>query len=198
MWRGARSGTRESLGVTLSSPEGPSPPVSPKSLMSSGPTGTSPAFDLVPSPASGGCGKRDMRIIGGRPAEEKMWPWQVSLSVDGKHICGGSIIGPQWVLTAAHCIFGHKDYVVKMGDTLVFNDTKDTTLATVRDIVVHNSFELTHLRFDIALILLDFSVSYTSSIQPICLPIKPYEVKSGTPCWVTGWGRYRRDALLEL
>lgn len=89
--------------------------------------------------------------------------------------------------------YRHKDYVVKMGDTLVLNDTKDTTLATVRDIVVHNSFELTHLRFDIALILLDFSVSYTSSIQPICLPIKSYEVKSGTSCWVTGWGRYRRD-----
>ncbi|XP_043742441.1 serine protease 44-like isoform X3 [Cervus elaphus] len=54
----------------------------------------------------GACGHRKMRIIGGMPAPERKWPWQVSLRINNEHVCGGSLIAPQWILTAAHCIFG--------------------------------------------------------------------------------------------
>jgi secreted trypsin-like serine protease len=46
-------------------------------------------------------------IVGGTPAPEGKYPYQVRLyesMEDDKGHCGGSLIAPQWVLTAAHCV----------------------------------------------------------------------------------------------
>jgi len=50
------------------------------------------------------------RVIGGEVAEAGAWPWQVALLINGQgrtadaQFCGGTMLLPQWVLTAAHCI----------------------------------------------------------------------------------------------
>ena len=49
------------------------------------------------------------RIIGGKYAKEGDAPWMVSLYYTknltwGAHICGGTLIGPSTVITAAHCV----------------------------------------------------------------------------------------------
>ena len=44
------------------------------------------------------------RIINGKNVKKHAWPYQVSLRLRGRHICGGSLIRRDWVLTAAHCI----------------------------------------------------------------------------------------------
>jgi secreted trypsin-like serine protease len=44
-------------------------------------------------------------IIGGSKATEE-YPWMVSLQRNGEHECGGALVRPSWVLTAAHCIDG--------------------------------------------------------------------------------------------
>ena len=44
------------------------------------------------------------QIIGGVEAIPGEFPWIVSLRLGGQHICGGTLIANNWVLTAAHCV----------------------------------------------------------------------------------------------
>ncbi|CAM5117229.1 unnamed protein product, partial [Eretmochelys imbricata] len=62
-----------------------------------------------------GCGVRGVgqsrfigRVFRGEQAEEKQWPWQVSLKFKDKNQHnrgGGSIVAPSWILTAAHNVW---------------------------------------------------------------------------------------------
>lgn len=53
-----------------------------------------------------GCGQKPFlsRVVNGENAPQHAWPWQISLRVNGRHICGGSLIARNWVVTAAHCV----------------------------------------------------------------------------------------------
>ncbi len=44
------------------------------------------------------------RIIVGENAVQGSWSWAISLPYYGSHICGGSVLSPIFILTAAHCI----------------------------------------------------------------------------------------------
>lgn len=43
------------------------------------------------------------RIVGGNETTIELFPWQVSLQLNARHVCGGAIISSLWILSAAHC-----------------------------------------------------------------------------------------------
>ena len=83
-------------------------------------------------------------IVGGHEAEPGAWPWQVALINTGGHpyddlYCGGSLINPNWVVTAAHCAAGAMpdDIQVLAGiHNLVTADPGFTRL-NVANIIIH-------------------------------------------------------------
>lgn len=55
------------------------------------------------------------RIVGGTPARIQDFPYIVSIQIYNQHICGGSIIKPDMILTAAHCVTAKYQYMIKAG-----------------------------------------------------------------------------------
>ena len=47
--------------------------------------------------------------MGGEESIPGSWPYTVSIQRDGQFICGGTIIDPEWVITAGHCVYGYDE-----------------------------------------------------------------------------------------
>lgn len=55
------------------------------------------------------------QIIGGSAALRGQFPWQVAVHIDGRALCGGSLILTNWVVTAAHCTYQKTNFSVRIG-----------------------------------------------------------------------------------
>ncbi|XP_027693323.1 plasma kallikrein-like isoform X2 [Vombatus ursinus] len=148
---------------------------------------------MCKTPSISVCAKRaSTRIVGGAGSSSQEWPWQASLQVKLRtqsHACGGSVIGNQWVVTAAHCFDDLPSPDIWRIYTGILNQSEiqaATPFFRPRKIIIHPQYKISETRHDIALIKLEAAMNFTDFQKPICLPSKedmPY-----TTCWVTGWG----------
>jgi len=149
----------------------------------------------------------EAQIIGGTLAAPGEYPWQVELnmwsSVTTGYLCGGSLVDPEWVLTAAHCVtksngslFALADIDVYAGEYLIEPPyTFGSQYRYAIQVIRHPSYNDTTLNNDVALIKLSSPVDIGDGINPpdsktAIIPLVPANVGSltGVNARVTGWG----------
>src|SRR5262249_27210520 len=127
------------------------------------------------------------RIVGGVDTTIRQHPWQVALQIrNGKGwlLCGGSLIAPRWVVTAAHCFsqaMGPGDVKIKAGAT---NYMSEGTWTEVERIVLHDGYDAHSHENDIALIKL----GALTSGRTIRLALATETLREMQSLEVTGWG----------
>ncbi|XP_070208669.1 transmembrane protease serine 2-like isoform X2 [Littorina saxatilis] len=154
------------------------------------------------------CGERKVAFLqsfvaGGQIVPPGKWPWVVSLVYLGKAICGGTLLDNRWVLTAAHCITQaatgydltatpfYFDVIVGSTHKLGQSATGSPYRIRVDQVVLHPNLTQTSYGvadWDIALIRMSVTVTFTDFIQPLCLPHKGQGLPVTSLCYLAGWG----------
>jgi secreted trypsin-like serine protease len=125
-----------------------------------------------------GCSRNNVdinsRIVGSETVAYRSWGWAVSVrdSYD-MHICGGTILSKNFILTAAHCFQKVSEeylpYSVAVGVDSLLSTTGQIRIVSA--IIIHPEWNLTSKENDIAILKLNTSISMNDiNIAKICLP----------------------------
>ncbi|KAI9559289.1 hypothetical protein GHT06_016078 [Daphnia sinensis] len=139
-----------------------------------------------------GNGTEDIdQIVGGSQANPGEFPFMAALRYNGAFFCGGTLIAPSFILTAAHCLVN-----VPASSTSSLQVTLNTLAAgggagaevrTIRRFVLHPSYNTVTKQNDIAIMALNAPVN---NVAPVPLPFfsdagTSYEGQSTV---IAGWG----------
>ena len=138
-----------------------------------------------------------VRIVNGVEAVRGETPWMVSLQTSsGFHFCGGSLISPNEVLTAAHCVeSGSPSHVVIGAHNIISGDDWGVSeTIDVRESWYSGSYDTTYdLSNDAAIVVLAWNSTLHTPVpfygKPGYTEIEfPGLTDSGAALNVSGWG----------
>ncbi len=142
------------------------------------------------------------RIIGGQPAAPAEFPHQVSLLFDGdgsavdRHFCGGSIVGDEWILTAAHCVswtVGSTSFIrVGAGS----NDLEELTEYEIGGVWIHPYYNADTFDYDFA-ILQTVRPLFNKEVKVVDAESNQ-SIQVGDPAIITGWGVNENGEIQQI
>lgn len=143
-------------------------------------------------------------IIGGNNTTISDNPWQISIRgtnnhhipyARNNHICGGSILAPNWILTAAHCVTNRNNgAVININEISIAagitqrTDNINGQYRNVVEIIRHPNYNNSNFQNDVALIRLNSNLDFNVGVLPILLTNSPSHASVGNIGRVTGWG----------
>ncbi|XP_065815910.1 plasminogen activator, urokinase a [Labrus bergylta] len=152
------------------------------------------------------CGERSERrlnkIVGGSFSPIESQPWVAALFQQRSgFLCGGSLIAPCWVVTAAHCFSDGDDTNIKhlsvyLGKSAINETEADKEQSfTVEKLIIHQKFNESNFDNDIALLKIKSRSGgcavKSESARTVCLPPLRTQLPAGIQCSIAGFGHER-------
>jgi len=140
-------------------------------------------------------GLPDPRIIGGKEVPPDTFPWMIALvyrdepDIYQGQFCGGSLIHPNWVLTASHCIHDKSSEIdAVLGTNDLTSPPGEYERIEVVEIIEHPGYNHFTMNNDIALLRLS-RPSRQTPISSLITPANAFILAPpGKIVTITGWG----------
>uniref|UniRef100_A0A8C5TCY7 Peptidase S1 domain-containing protein n=1 Tax=Malurus cyaneus samueli TaxID=2593467 RepID=A0A8C5TCY7_9PASS len=127
---------------------------------------------------------------GGPRAQPHSHPYMAFLKVAELGHCGGFLVAPDWVMSAAHCM-GNTTVILGAHD--VHKPEKTQQVRGVLKYYEHPEYDPETMYNDIMLLQLTSKVTLNEYVKTIPLPKSGSDLPTGTKCLIAGWGLIDED-----
>ncbi|XP_056652922.1 kallikrein-8 isoform X1 [Monodelphis domestica] len=141
-------------------------------------------LQLLLTTCAGSLWVQDSRVLEGQPCEPHSQPWQAGLFQGVRLLCGGVLVAPQWVLTAAHC--QKPNYSVRLGENSLEKREDSEQEIEVAQSIPHPCYNSSNNKHDLMLLRLRKPAEVNRNVQPIGLASRCPQPNQ--ECTVSGWG----------